>query len=278
MVVDDILEQITFYHHGVKGQKWGIRRYQPYPKGKHGTFLGQDRDEDVRIKKGTEAYRVQRGDKLSGDGQSYVSFSKLDSLNYLSTTAEGVGGLGVSFKDGTGNVLTMKLTRDLIAPSYKKTMDAFIDTVNNVGVKNVSKDMYDSNGNGSKNKERAKRFIKNFKHLNVDECLDNAYEDFVSTFMKDTVAKRMFLEDLKSQGYNALIDENDKKFGKDGFADSPMIVFDKQSSMQTKKVTPLTEKDYLYFLDRYQFGDDEPERLAQLHPEEDKKWKKWTFK
>lgn len=28
------------YHHGVKGQKWGIRRYQPYPKGKHGKFLG----------------------------------------------------------------------------------------------------------------------------------------------------------------------------------------------------------------------------------------------
>lgn len=36
------------YHHGVKGQKWGIRRYQPYPKGKHGKFLGQDRDNDIK--------------------------------------------------------------------------------------------------------------------------------------------------------------------------------------------------------------------------------------
>ena len=48
------------YHHGVKGQKWGIRRYQPYPKGKHGKFLGQDRDNDIKIDKGTEVYRVQQ--------------------------------------------------------------------------------------------------------------------------------------------------------------------------------------------------------------------------
>lgn len=29
-------------HHGVKGQRWGIRRYQPYPNGsKKGRFIGK---------------------------------------------------------------------------------------------------------------------------------------------------------------------------------------------------------------------------------------------
>lgn len=31
------------YHHGIMGQKWGIRRYQPYPSGHTGgKFIGED--------------------------------------------------------------------------------------------------------------------------------------------------------------------------------------------------------------------------------------------
>lgn len=41
-------------HYGVIGMKWGIRRYQPYPDGKTGRYLG------ARVKKQQPKHRVQK--------------------------------------------------------------------------------------------------------------------------------------------------------------------------------------------------------------------------
>lgn len=34
-------EEDELYHHGIKGMKWGIRRFQPYGKGKKGKEVGE---------------------------------------------------------------------------------------------------------------------------------------------------------------------------------------------------------------------------------------------
>ena len=232
------------HHHGVKGQKWGVRRYQPYPKGKHGTFLGQDRDEDIVIKKGTNAYRLQSGKKLEGDGQTYVSFSKLDHLKYIDITSTSDGGVmmdGTSDDASFGYSVKVKVSNDLIAPSYQKTMDAFIDAVSKVGVKEVAKDVdrYDY---------KAKNFIKDMKRLSVDEARDRAYVHFMAKMMGDSAVKQEFFNDLKKQGYNAVIDEWDHKFGTErgGFTDTPVIVFEKSKDLKQISSRKLDQRDADY--------------------------------
>lgn len=240
------MQRNELYHYGVKGMKWGVRRYQPYPKGKHGKFLGQDRDKDIVIKKGTDAYRLQSSGKFGGKGQTYVSFSKLDHLKYISVTSSGDGGVmldGASTDASYGHTVKLKVSNDLIAPSYQKSIDAFVDTVSKVGVKEVAKqvDRYDY---------KSENFINDMKQLSVDEARDRAYVNFMGTLMRDSTAKQEFFGNLKKQGYNAIVDDWDHRFGtKEGFTDTPVIVFEKDKNLKQTSSRKLDQYDVDYALD-----------------------------
>lgn len=131
-------------HHGIKGQKWGVRRFQNkdgsltpagkrrYETGTHGKFMGQDRDKDIVIKKDSTGYRLQTKSELKGKGQTYISLDKLDHLNYIKVTSMGDSGLlmdATGLDDRYGHSIKMKITNEMIAPSYQKSMDSFMRSV-----------------------------------------------------------------------------------------------------------------------------------------------------
>ena len=232
-------------HHGVQGMHWGewnaetAARYNRKP-GDPGTFLGQNRSQDIRFKKGTTAYRLQLGPDL-GKGQKYVSIKKgSDHKAYLEATIAGEGGLTVPIWDDNKNAfvdkqltsLKLKLTQDIIAPSYHETMDSFIKTFRDKKVaKNFVKESQDR---GLMPKEKAKDFLKGVSHYKKSEALEKAYMVFASQMMNDSQARSNFIKDLRSKGYNAIIDEIDYQYGK-GFTESPTIIFDDSAVKVTGK-------------------------------------------
>lgn len=272
------------YHYGVLGMKWGVRRYQPYPAGKHGTFLGQSRDQDIRIKKGSKAFRVNATNTLTGKGQTYISLDELDHLDYLSITASNdIPGVALDVQannknDGRVYSLRLKLTEDLVMPSYNKTMEAFIQTIDEYGgSKKMAKDLWNPNEattgwDQNIYKQRGKEFVNGIKHLDVQELRDQAYKNFSVTLFKDSKAKDMFFQNLKKQGYNAIIDEADKKFGI-GMTETPVIVFDKNKSIAVEKAKPLTKEDYDYMRDLY-FGGPDSKLIRKNNPKASTEWDK----
>lgn len=225
------------------------------------------RNDDIVLKKGTKAYRVSEHKDLSS-GQIYTSFRKLDHVKYISASSVKAGvamhceGNG---NDGRAYSLNLVLNKDIVAPSYAKTMDTFIKTVEDSGgAKKFTKSL---GGTSFDQKNKAKEFVKLYRRKNKQECLDQAYVQFSGTLFKDTKARNIFINNLQRQGYNAILDDFDFRMGgSKNYTKSPFIIFDSSNVTKTK-TTPLTEKDYEYFRDIYYSGSSSDLNTA-------KKWKK----
>lgn len=232
-------------HHGIKGQRWGKRNGPPYPLETQAKFNGKSRNEDIRIKKGSTGYRTEVYDNdtnkpLINTKHAYVSLDILDNMKYTSIAADGEGGVAMDmqghYNGKTGTRSTKVLfTEDIILPSYNNSIESFINSIRDVGLKEAAEEVaIKENGTRSGHKEhkkQAKQFIKDVKNMKVEECRDRAYVNFMAAMMHDNKLKTAFIKDLKSKGYNAVIDEWDNQFG-EGFTKTPIIVFEQDKSFK----------------------------------------------
>ena len=215
----------------------------------------------------------------------YVTLDKIDAFNYASASA-GLDGAGLHVEmvnHDTGEIATMKLNKNVIIPSYEKVMDAFIKSFDGLKVKDAAKEMYKADEPGIDKGEKVyrnklvKEFLNEVKNIEKDDALDKAYVLFVGTFMEDSKAKRAFFKNLGDQGYNAIIDDFDVKFGSDNkrqnFIES--IILFNNNDVSFHKALPISDKDANYLSDIWRSGARD-KTVRRRNKESARKFDKWV--
>ena len=249
------MTSLCLYHHGVKGQKWGVRRYQ----NKDGSLteagrnrvkganrksnlikeqLGLDVDKKsfykhdrkaskgVKLSKGQSVYHVTPKDfKSLRDGQDlFVSATKTDRNIYKSflTLMMKHKGFGM---DTPIKEVEFKLKENLKSPSNDEQRSIFDSVYKN-------------------NKQTFEQDLDNYYSGNKTRPKDT-YDAFIKTLdSRSSESKSKFYDEMKSKGYNAVLDQHDVT-GSWMQAQRPLIVMDAINTLGNIKVRDINNDDIL---------------------------------
>lgn len=232
-------------HYGIKGQKWGVRRFQ----NKDGslTKAGVKRyKDDVNskeriIKEGTEIQNISRKNMTldSKDARSkrlYVSYTDYDKDEYVNMMANFMYG-------GEGYKNTFVVKKDMKVASDKDVVKAFIEVAKKDPV-GTAKDIANAyNENSIFMRKSEKTLAKKISQLsdNPDDKKNiKMAELFVANALMGTnqTVTDNFYSYLTKKGFDAISDTNDRKSG----AQDPLIILNMNVIKQTGSVE-LTAND-----------------------------------
>lgn len=202
----------TLRHHGVKGMRWGVRKQRP-----------EITSENIVIKKGTVLNRVSTRADESHTGHAYATFKKKDSLGYMQR----------SMLFGATYNMKLLATEDLIAPSQKQRVDAFVELMK------TSKTFSQSMAQAQAKQQifgTEKGFQKKYDKLIAAGQEAKAYKDFKVTIGFNKDLQKQYFDNLKKKGFNLTLDEADAGV----LSESPIIVLDRKNSLKLVSVDKVT--------------------------------------
>lgn len=217
------------YHHGIKGQQWGVRHGPPYPL---------DGTGDITIKKGTKFKRLSIHDENAAAGHAYVNYLKGDTRHYR-------GFFGARLKamnrGATVYSIEMEAKKDLKAPSRDKRVQTFLELYKNDPV--LRKELGKYYKEDFHNFTPLPRFWyeRKFSNLKVNDLESLGYETFVRSVGGNDYIRNQYFNALVKQGYHFVTDDMDAgRFGKE-----PSIIFDRNKSTSYIGQTPISTEEIL---------------------------------
>lgn len=219
-------------HHGIKGQKWGVRNGPPYPlletqRSRKEKDLNQSnvihlKNGDTVIKKGSTVHRITLYDESTKTGHSYITYLDGDSERYK-------GFFGARLKGGPIKVfkkvyqVDFKTKTDLKSPSKETRIKTFNDLYSKDKKFREALDNY----------AKKSRYSKRDSYIDLQRASDmkEAYGMFTRAIGGNEYIRKRYFNALKRQGYNFVNDDLDTALN---LARAPAIVFDTKKSLEYK--------------------------------------------
>lgn len=229
-------------HHGIKGMKWGVRRFQ----NKDGslTSLGKKRyrDDDVVIKKGSKQRHISEQREINlNDKETYLydPNNKHDKRVY-----EGAYSMYIELGKGYVNkyIHEYETLKDLRMPSNKRSVEIFIESYKKnpapyANEMNQIKNYYREVGKQQSMSESNKKIASYDKDFDANTSKEDLAEygyrtlNALSTYgSRGSAAIRNYYESVKNEGYNALVDDNNRSIYND--AVQPIIVLNANKTLK----------------------------------------------
>lgn len=210
-------------HHGIKGQKWGVRRYQNKDGSLTKAGLKRYRDyvnsEDRMIKEGTELQTITSKKYEHGkSNRLYTSYTDYDKNLYKDL----MGNIMYN-KKGYNNTFVVK--KDIKVASDQQVVDAFIKIAKNNPAQ-TAKDMASAYQVSDEFRKAMENGLKD-KITKLDSDNYKKSNALAKQFVTDTlmspaaaVTTNNFYGYLVKKGFDAISDQNDRK----NAAQDPLII------------------------------------------------------
>lgn len=246
-----IIQNGELYHHGIKGMKWGVRRFQNKdgsltPAGKKRYSPGElgrvpvqkgvsvNSDGSISISKGVNLQRLISDKSRSLKDITYASVLEYDNAKYVKY----IGGKGL-FGGGRDKVMSIKANEDLKAPSIDEASKIMVNLLSNNS--EFRSKFTNCLGNTVSDKELA-RMKADPTGIDAKAWYDelNVSMTFSSDFDSNApYIQKTFSESLQKKGYNMLRDENDFQ---NKVSKAPVIILNPQKTLSVVSVTDITDE------------------------------------